>query len=150
MGKSQFDLQSKKTFVYSCTTTINYLYNSVSKRRMYLKLTDLLIKSFRFRDNFAPWLASHHCTIFWWFRHRQPKLGIRCIAFIWKNNFKLINAKISCKCRNKLHLPLRTGCPRLFCANGGQTCVRYRRVCGFRIFTMSLVVISPHKEKKGW
>ena len=25
-----------------------------------------------------------------------------------KINFELINAKISCKCRNKLHLPLRT------------------------------------------
>ena len=40
--------------------------------------------------------------------HRQPKLGIRFIEFVWKINFELINVKISCKCRNKLRLPLRT------------------------------------------
>ena len=42
-------------------------------------------------------------------RHSQPKLGIRFIDFVRENlNFELINAKISCKCRHKLHLPLRT------------------------------------------
>ena len=41
-------------------------------------------------------------------KHRQPKLGTQFIEFVWENSFELINAKISCKCRNKLHLPLRT------------------------------------------
>ena len=43
-----------------------------------------------------------------------------------KINFELINAKISCKCRNKLHLPLRT-VVLVFSVQliGGQICVRY-------------------------
>ena len=40
--------------------------------------------------------------------HRKPKLGVRFIDFEWENILKLINAKVSCKCRNKLHLPVRT------------------------------------------
>ena len=39
--------------------------------------------------------------------HRQPKLGILFIAFVWGKLTELVNAKISCKCKNKLHLPLR-------------------------------------------
>ena len=42
-------------------------------------------------------------------KHRQPKLVTRFIEFLYgKIYFELINAKVSCKCRNKLHLPLRT------------------------------------------
>ena len=51
---------------------------------------------------------SGNATFINTFDHRQPKLGIPFIDFVWEVNFELINAKVSCKCRNKAHLPLRT------------------------------------------
>ena len=42
------------------------------------------------------------------FDHRQPKLAVPFVDFVWEINFELKNAKVSCKCRNKVHLPLRT------------------------------------------
>ena len=38
---------------------------------------------------------------------REHKFGIGFIDFYGKIKFEPINAKVSCKCRNKLHLALR-------------------------------------------
>ena len=55
-----------------------------------------------------------------------------------------MNAKISCKCRNELHLALRTVVHVFSVQSEGK------QVCGLQILTMLLVVISRHTEKKGW
>ena len=77
----------------------------------------------------------------------SPSSAYDLYTLYGKIYFQLINAKITCKCRNKFHLPLRTVVLVFSVQSEGKLCP-FKTGLWLTNFAMSLVVISPHKEKK--